>query len=172
MPITQPDIKTYLSGGVTNTNPAASLGGVRSGSGQVIDNTAANLFPNAPGSETLAGSTSFLCCYVRNEHPTITFENIRFYVSKPTDSDEDEIDIAIGSVAKNATEITIANITTQPGGGITFSHPTNYATGLVIPNLSPNDYFPIWFRRTIQANLLQAVNDNTFRFNVDGDTSA
>ena len=171
MPITQGDIKYYLSGGAGNTNPALSLGGVRSTT-QLVDNTGANLFPNAPGAETLAGSNSYLCLLVRNEHGTITFQNCRFYITQNTPSDEDEIDIAIGSVAKNTTEITIANINTAPAAGITFSHPMTYATGLVVPDLAPNDFFPLWFYRKINANLVDPVNINSFKFNVDGDTSA
>lgn len=170
MPIVQSDIKYYLSGGTTNSNPALSFGGARSTT-QLQDNTAANLFPDAPGKETLAGSIAFLCIFVRNEHGTITFQNVRFYVSQPTISTEDEIDIAIGTVAKNTNEITIANINAAPPG-VSFSHPTDYDTGLVLPDLAANDFFAIWFRRTIQANLVTPINENTFKWNVDGDTSA
>jgi hypothetical protein len=91
-------------------------------------------------------------------------------VSQLTDSTEDEITIAIGSVAKNTTEITIANINTAPAGGITFSGPTTYAAGLVIPDLAPNDFFPIWFKRLINASLVTPLAANSFKFDVDGDT--
>lgn len=172
MPVVATDIKYYLSGGAANAAPASSLGGARSTSTQLVDNTGANLFPDAGGTETLAGSTSYLCLYVRNENATVPFQNCRFYVSQNTDSTEDEIDIAIGSVAKNTTEITIANINTAPAGGITFSHPTTYAGGLVVPDLSTNDFFAIWFRRTINASLVTPLNANSFKFDVDGDTGA
>jgi hypothetical protein len=146
------------------------LGGIRSTSTTLIDNTGANLFPDAQGTETLAGSNSYLCLFVRNENGTVTFQNVRFYVSQLTDSLEDEITIAIGSVAKNTTEITVANINTAPAGGITFTGPTTYATGLVIPDLAPNDYFPIWFKRAINASLVTPLAANSFKFDVDGDT--
>lgn len=159
-----------MSGGAGNTVPASSLGGARSTTTQLVDNTGANLFPDAAGTETLAGSSSYLCLFVRNENGTVTFQNVRFYVSQLTDSTEDEITIAIGSVAKNTTEITVATINTAPAGGITFSGPTTYAGGLVIPDLAPNDYFPIWFKRVINANLVTPLAANSFKFDVDGDT--
>lgn len=170
MAIIATDIKYYLSGGAANATPASSLGGARSTSTTLVDNTGANLFPDAAGSETLAGSTAYLCLFVRNENGTVTFQNVKFYVSQNSDSTEDEIDIAIGSVAKNTTEITVANINTAPAGGITFSHPSTYAGGLTIVDLAPNDYFPIWFRRTINASLAIPLAADSFKFDVDGDT--
>jgi hypothetical protein len=165
------DIKYYLSGGAGNSTPVASLGGAISTT-ELVDNSAANLFANADGTETLAGSTKYLCLYVKNTSAQ-TFYSAQLYVTQVTTSTEDEITMALGSTALGTgTEQTIANITTAPTGLAAFSAPTTYATGLVIGDMTAGQWKAIWFKRVINASLATPVDANTFKFETDGDTAA
>jgi len=170
MAVLAADIKYYLSGGAANTNPALALGGAISTT-ELVDNSAANLFPNAAGTETLAGSTDYLCLYVKNTSAQ-TFFSAQIYVTQITTSTEDEITMALGSSAINATEQTITNITTAPTGLSAFSAPTTYATGLVIGDMVASATKAVWFKRVINASLATPVDANTFKFETDGDTAA
>lgn len=170
MAVLATDIKYYLSGGGSNTTPVASLGGVISTT-ELVDNSAANLFANAAGTETLAGSTDYLCLYVKNTSAQ-TFFSAQIYVTQITTSTEDEITMGLGSTATGTgTEQTIANITTAPSG-VSFTAPTTYATGLVIGDMTTGQWRAIWFKRVINASLATPVDSNTFKFETDGDTSA
>ena len=59
MPIVSADIKYRLSGGASNSDQNASLGGVKSS-----NEASASLFDNVSSAEAVSGDTEYRCFYV------------------------------------------------------------------------------------------------------------
>lgn len=161
MPLTESDIEYYLSGGADNTDPDASLGGAIS-STAITDNTDNNLFDDVSGDEASAGDTEYRCFYVKNDHSSITWKNVKIWINAETPG-SDQLDIALDDGGKNATAETIADESTAPSGE-SFSHPTDKASGLSLGDLAPGDYYAIWVKRVVPADCAAyAANAATFR---------
>jgi hypothetical protein len=170
MPILNTAIEFWLSGGAANTLPSASLGGARSTTTQIIDNTLHNAFALAPGTEAAAGSVKFRSFYVRNGDATRTLYNAKIFISQDSTGTQDEVDIALDGGGKNAVAEVLSDENDVPTGE-TFTHPTTYGTGLVLGDLAPGDVFPFIERRTINSSA-NAVDDSTVKITVQGDSPA
>lgn len=166
MPIVAGDIDFHLSGGTSNTDPNASLGGVISNT-QIVDNTLHNLFDKITGDESLAGDIEYRGYYVKNAHGTLTLEAAVIWIQQNTTNSE--ISIALAAEAVNVTMATIANESTAPSG-ITFSQPANKAAGLSIGNIPAGQFKGIWVKRDIGAATL-AEDAAEFHIKVEGDTA-
>jgi len=169
MAITASDIKFYLSGGGSNSDVNAALGGAIS-STEVTSASLHNLFDKVSGAEASAGDTEYRCIYVKNTHGSLTWESVKAWVSTNTPSTDSTIDIALGGEGKNGTAETVANENTAPSGE-SFSAPSSYASGLSLGDLDAGDYYPIWIRRTISASAT-AYNTDGATISVQGDTAA
>jgi|ERR1041384_5337589 hypothetical protein len=169
MPIASSDIKIFLSGGSGNTDPNASLGGVKS-STEVTDNTLNNLFDDVSGTESNAGDTEYRCVYVYNNHGTLSMQNTRVYISSNTSSADTTFDIALAGEGVNATAETVANENTAPVGE-SFSAPTTYAGGLDMGTIAAGQRYGLWIRRTVTAGAA-ADNADTATIKYDCDTAA
>ena len=169
MAIVAGDLKIYLSGGGSNTDPNASLGGVIS-STEVVDNTTHNLFDQVSGTESNAGDTEYRGVYLKNTHGSLTLQNTKVYISSNTGSADTTIDIALDGGATNATMETLTDESTAPSGE-TFTAPTTYAGGLSIGSLAAGEKKGLFIRRTVNAGAA-AVNDDAVTIKYDGDTAA
>lgn len=173
MPIVASDIVFRLSGGAANVDPNASLGGARStaGGGVITTDTLNNVWDNVSGAEGAAGDIEYRCIYVLNTHATLTYTAPKIWISADTTSTDDEVDIGLGSSAVNGTEQTVANESTAPTGGVTFTHPTTFAGGIALSDLPPTQHRAIWLRRTVNTNAA-AANANPYTLSVQGETAA
>lgn len=144
------DIGYFLSGGTSNTNIALSIGNGISNT-SITSGLSNNLFADITPTQALAGIIKFKCFYVKNLNGTQMLQSPKIWIAANTLSAYDEIDLGIGSAAKNGTEPAIANDTTAPTG-VVFTHPTSEVIGLQLPSLNPNDYQAVWARITVQAN--------------------
>ena len=169
MAILVADIKFYLSGGASNSDVDASLGGVVS-SVEVTTSSLHNLFDRVSGAEALAGDTEYRCIYTKNTHGSLTLQTAVAWISSNTPSTASTIDIGLGTSAISATEQTVANESTAPSA-VTFTAPATLGAGLAIGNLTPADTMAIWIRRTITASAGPYTTD-TVTLNVGGDTAA
>ena len=169
MPIASSDIKIFLSGGSGNTDPNASLGGVKS-STEVTDNTLNNLFDDVSGTESNAGDTEYRCVYVYNNHGTLSMQNTHVYISSNTSSADTTFDIALAGEGVNATAETVVNENTAPVGE-SFSAPTTYAAGLDMGTIAAGQRYGLWIRRTVTAGAA-ADNADTATIKYDCDTAA
>ena len=169
MPIANSDIVYRLSGGSGNTDPNASLGGVKSTTA-ITDNTLNNLWDNVSGDEGAAGDIEYRAFYVHNAHATLTLQTPVIWVSSNTTSSSDEVDIGVGTAAVNGTEQTIVNESTAPSG-VTFSHPTTKGAGLSLGNLPAGQHKAVWARRTVTAGA-GAIDANAYNITVEGDSAA
>lgn len=162
MAIISTDIKYYLSGGATNTDPALSLGGIVS-----TTEVAANaLFDDVSSAEASAGDTEYRCVYAKNTHATLTLQVAKIFIQANTTGNR--IAIALGGEGKNGTAETVANESTAPVGEV-FTQPVDYAGGLALGDVAPGETFPVWVRRTIPAAAGAATDTYTLR--VQGETN-
>lgn len=174
MSIQSSDLKYRLSGGGSNTNPAAALGGAMSTvAGGVITSGLANaLFDDVSGAEAAAGDIEYRCIYVENDHASLTLTDAVVWIDGLTDSADTELDIALDSAAVGSTAAsTAANENTAPTGGTapTFTRPTSKGAGLAIGDIPPGDYKALWIRRTVTAGAGAASDSGSIR--VEGDTA-
>ena len=165
MAIQSTDIVYRLSGGASNSDPAASLGGAKS-------STAAgtNIFDNVSSSEASAGDVEHRCIYVHNAHGSLTLQGARVWIQSNTPSTDTTVAIALAGEGVNGTAETVGNESTAPSGE-SFTTPTDYAGGLVIGDIPSGQHQGIWIRRTVSASAA-AYNNDGFTLRVQGDTAA
>jgi hypothetical protein len=169
MPIVSSDIKYRLSGGSSNTDPNASLGGVKS-STDIVDATVHNLFDIVSSAEGTAGDTEYRAFYVHNNHGSLSLLSPKVWVQTQTPSTDTTIEIAVGSAAVNGTEQTVANESTAPTG-VTFSAPSSEGAGLSLGDIPAGQHKAVWIKRIVSASAA-AYNADSVVLRVKGDTQA
>lgn len=162
MPIQPSDIQYRLSGGSFNSSPAASLGGVKSGTPASSD-----IFDDVSASESAAGSVEYRCIYVHNNHGSLALSNAVAWVPSNTPSPSTAIEIGLGTSAANGAEQTIANEKVAPSG-IMFVAGVNKADGVALGDIPAGQHRAIWLRRTVDAGASAALDGFTVR--VEGGT--
>lgn len=162
MPIASSDIKYRLSGGGSNTDPNASLGGAVSST-----DAASTIFDNVSSGEASAGDTEYRCVYVKNNHGSLTLTSPKVWIQANTPSGDTTVEISLGTSAVNGTEQTIADENTSPTG-TSFSSAANEGAGLSLGDLAPGATKAVWIKRIVTA-AAAAANDS-FTLRVKGDT--
>lgn len=172
MAITATDIVWRLSGGASNTDPDAALGGAMStvGGGVIATGVDNNVFRDVTGQEASDGDIIYRGIYVENAHGSLTWQSVVLWVDSDTTSSDDEIDIALADEAVGVAMETIADEDTAPVGP-TFTHPTTKGTGLSIGDIPFSDYKGIWLRRDVDPGA-SAVAGNSGSIRAEGDTAA
>lgn len=166
MSILASDIKFYLSGGASNSNPNASLGGVKS-SVAIVDDTLQNLFDNVTGAEHSAGDTNYRCFYVKNDSAETAY-NVKIYIDTNTPAADDTITIGKDLAGLNAEADTIANESTAPDPAVTFSTAADYANGISLGDIPAGQVYAIWVKRVVTAgSTAQANNSAILKVSVD-----
>jgi hypothetical protein len=153
MPITTPDFITRLSGGASNSDPNASLGGVISSSA-----APGSLFDDVSAAEAEAGRVEYRCVYLRNASATDTMIAAAVYVASDTPLESTSVALGVGTSAVNGSEPTVASETAAPAG-VTFSAPATPATGLALGNIPPGQHRAFWVRRTVDAESGSSASD-------------
>lgn len=169
MPIASTDIKYRLSGGASNTDPNASLGGAKS-STEITDATLHNLFDIIGSAESSAGDTEYRCFYVHNAHATLTLQSAKVWIQTNTPSTDTSAEIGLGSSAVNGTEQTVANESTAPTG-VTFSAPASEGAALTIGDIPAGQHKAIWVKRIVNASAAAYTSDSVV-IRCKGDTAA
>ena len=166
MPISNANLKWYLSGGGANTDPNASIGGARSSTV-----APSSLFDTVTGDESAAGDVEYRLVYFRNEDSDSDglIDPVVWILSN-TPSADTTIAIGIAAAGKNATETAVANENTAPAG-VSFSSPASKGAGIALPSdpYAQNDYVGVWVRRTVTAGAASAASDPA-TLRVEGDT--
>lgn len=171
MAITASDLLLRLSGGSSNSDPNASLGGVMSTTTNVIDNTSNNIFDKTTGAESTAGTTEYRGVYVLNNHGSLSLTNAVVYIGSETTSGSVDVEIGLATQGVNATMSTILNETTAPSPTVTFSDAASEGAGLSLGTLAAGQRYGVWIKRVVPA-ASAAVTDYTFTLIVKGDTEA
>jgi len=176
MAIAETDLIFRLSGGASNTDPAAALGGAMStAAGGIITKTKTfnSIFDDISGAEAAAGSVEYRCIYVQNANASLGLTSPKVWIDSNVGNVNDMIDIGLDLSGVGGTADTIATETEAPSPAVTFSHAcTSYATGLALSGtLTASGNVAIWIRRTITAGMA-ADDDEAFTLKIQGDTAA
>lgn len=168
--ITTADIKYYLSGGATNTDPNASLGGVISTT-ELVDDTLHTLFAKVGAAEALAGSTKYRALYIKNTNAaSLTLQDIVAYISSQTTSGDTSIEISVATEIADATIQTIVNEDTAPTGQ-TYISATGVAEGQDMGDLAAGSYRGVWIKRIVSAGATAYGSDEA-TIGARGETTA
>lgn len=130
------DIKYYLTGGSSNTDQAASLGGVSS-SHQIVSDVINEVFGDITPSERASGVVKYRYIDAVNEGNTDTVTH-NFYISSNTPSTDTALAVAYddtaGSHALTDDLETLASETTAPTDVTAFSAPSS-GSPIVLPSI-------------------------------------
>lgn len=168
MAIVSTDIVSRLSGGASNTDPNAAIGGAES-STAIVDASLSNLFSQVTSAEATAGSTKYRCYYVHNAHATLTMQNAQVYIATNTPSTSTDVSIGLGAAAIGSTETAVANETTAPAS-VTFSQPGS-GSPLTIGDIPAGSKKAVWVKRIVSPGAA-AYNADNVVLTVTCDTAA
>lgn len=168
MPIISTDIVYRLSGGASNTDVNASLGGAKSSTS--VGTGLHNLFDVVGSAEAATGDTEYRCVYVHNNHGTLTMQSAKIWISSNTPSTDTTVEIALGSSAVNGTETSVANENTAPSGP-TFSAPASEGAALSIGDIPAGQHKAVWIKRIINTGAA-AYNSDGCTLTTKCDTAA
>lgn len=150
-----------LTGGASNSDPNASLGGVMSSN--AISGTALNnLFDNVTPAEASAGATEYRMIDVYNSGDAAA-ESVELYCSSNTTSTSSTLhlgyDATANSHAAGTSLETLANETTAPASPvITFADRTS-GSKLALPNIAASQAVRVCVKRIITAGATNTAND-------------
>jgi hypothetical protein len=161
MAIVAKDVKFYLSGGASNANPKAALGGVISSHDDIAVDILGALFDDVTSGEATSGTTEYRCYYVKNTSADTWF-SAEVWIQSDTSSANTALAIGLdpvgnGDGVSTGVATTIANETTAPVG-VTFTAPTG-SPGLSIGNLTAGQVRAVWVRRIVSAGAAAAAED-------------
>lgn len=139
----------YLSGGASNTNPAASLGGAMSFYAP-RQHIRGSVFADLTEAQRVAGLDAYRCIYLANTHPMLSMANLTIWLDGLPANVATTMTIGADPAGVNGTATTVGAETTAPGG-VTFSGPTSYGAGINLGTLDPGDFVAVWIRRNITA---------------------
>ena len=164
MPASASDIKFFLSGGASNSDPDDSRGGVIS-SFELVNGTLENLFDVVSLSEASTGHEDYRCFYIKNINLTDSIFDIRAWIETNTPSPTTTVAIGadpagVGDGVTTGVAVTIVGEVTAPAG-VVFTTPGNAGAG--VPGgvtLLPEQCIAIWVRRTISAGTSPVPSDD------------
>lgn len=155
MPIVSTDIKYRLSGGASNTDQNASIGGAKSS-----NEVSSSLFDTVGSAEAAAGDIEYRCLYVHNAHATLTMLSAVLWIQSNTPSSGTSVDVGVGAAAVNATETAVANENTAPAS-VTFSAAANEGAAIALGDIPAGQHRAVWVRRTVTAGAAAYTADGT-----------
>ena len=141
-----------LTGGASNNDPNASLGGTRS-SVAVSGTAMNNLFDNVSPDEATAGDVEYRAVDLVNTGDA-TAVSVTAYFEPNTSSADTQL--AVGSDGVESTK-SIADEGAAPAG-VSFTEPTSGAK-LSLPNIPAGEGCRLFFRRTVTAGAGNTAND-------------
>jgi hypothetical protein len=174
MAINASNLKWFLTGGSTNTNPLTSLGGVVSS--LTVDPT--TLFDTVTGDQAAAGTVEYRVIALKNEDATTGgWQDVRLWIDANTSGGDDVRMFAPASGSKNLTFTAGAAESNSPSGlGLTnstmfVSTNTSKANGFVLGTLTQNEYICIAIMRSVPSSCA-ATATSSFQIKAEGDSNA
>jgi len=154
MPVSPSEIVLRLSGGPTNTDPDAAIGGAKSATAATPGQ--GGLFRDVTIAEAGAGVTLYRCFYVENTNPADVASAVGVFIASQSSSPDSVVEVGVGASGINSTETSIADEFTAPAGVSFSSAAANATTALAIGNLPPGEHGVVWFKLTVSPG---AAND-------------
>lgn len=171
MPIASSDIVLRLSGGASNTDPNASIGGAMStaGGGIITTDTMNNDMDDITSAEASAGITIYHAYFYQNAHGSLTYIAPKFYIASQTSSSDTSVEVALAGEAKNTAAETLSpNVETTAPSGEAFTSPGNFAGGIALGDLNFSDYKGIWVKYIVGSSAAAVLD--AYTLGVQGDT--
>ena len=165
MAIVATDLRFYLSGGGSNTDPDAALGGAIS-----TAQASSNLFDDIGTAEAAAGDVEYRAYYVKNPNVTDTAYAVKVWIAADSIATSTSLQIALADEGVANTIETIANESTAPSGP-TFDDAEDLANALTLGDLEPGEAHGVWIKRTVTATTVAFAND-TATIRVQANTAA
>lgn len=170
MTILDSELHFRLSGGASNTDPDAALGGIMSTTTDIVDNTAENLFDHTTGAESSAGDTEYRCFFVFNDNDTLVYQGAKIWIDSETTHTNANVELGLDLAGVNADADTIADENTAPSPAVTFVEANGEGNALTLGDIPANGRYAVWARRTIGAGCL-AKNAYTTVFKMKGSSA-
>lgn len=184
MPIVSTDIVQLYSMGASGGAPGAStsnqsLGGMISTTIIDEDEIANNILPDVPSAQVAAAArTMYKCCYVRNDHDSLTLTDAVIWAVNGDPDDPDlwpenpdvTVDVGLDPAATGDPSTTVIGSTTSTPSGVTFAGTAvSKETGLAIGDLAPGEYKAYWIKVRVAQNA--SLANAKVIFPVEGDTA-
>lgn len=165
MAIASSDIHYRLSGGSSNSDPTASLGGAKS----TTTDATTTILPDVTGAQSAAGITQYRGVVVSNEHGSLTYQSVKVWISTDTPSADTDADVALAAEAVNTQMASIGAETTAPTS-VTFANTAvSFASGLSIGDIPSTQFKGVWLKRVVTAGAAAAAD--SFTVSAQGDTN-
>ena len=170
MPVSALNLRYFLSGGASNSDPLLSIGGAKS-SVQLSSTALHNLFDRVTGDEAAAGVTRYRWLYFSNVDANasgLMAPVVLYFTALPTNGDF----ITAGVFAtKNTPVAALATELVAPSPALSFSAPLTKAAGISLPTepYAQGDYVGICFKHTVSAGRISSIG-NIFSWAVVGDS--
>ena len=168
MPIVPSNLDYYYSGGASNTDAEASLGGAKStvAGGIIVSGQSNNDMDDITGQESEDGIEIYRAFFLQNNHATLTFQTPKLYIESQTSSSTTEVSVGVAPEAKNTAIELLSDEESIPT--VTFMQPANAAAGLSLVDLDSGDYVGWWIKYNVTAGTA-AISDS-YTTTVQGDT--
>lgn len=131
MPITVSDIGYYKS-----SNPDSDGGTI---SASIDDSTLNNVFPDITPKEASGKVVIYRKIFVKNNHPSLNWSDVKFYRSYDPSSDYDQIYLGLGTA------------TDTDGSHVTYYDVDTLGEGLDVGTLAPTATKALWMKRVVTA---------------------
>ena len=139
-----------LTGGASNSDPNACLGGV--GSSVSLSGTRLNnLFDDVLASEADSGDVEYRALDIYNDGDAEA-TGISFYISSQSTSEDTSVSVGLDSTTQ-----TVATESNAPSG-VTFTEPTQ-GSPLSVSNIAVGGRQRFWVRRTVSASAENLAED-------------
>ena len=168
MAITGADLKKLLTGGASNSDPNASIGGVVS-SVELVNNMKNNLFDKVSAQEAEDGLEDYRCEALKNDHASLTYKGAKVWIRQQTTSSDTAVLIGASADGINTNPTAIADDSTAPTG-VTFTSPATEAAAISIGDIPPGEFFCYWTKRDVDPNAAAAADQ--YQIEVIGETDA
>src|SRR6056297_1755136 len=137
-------------GNANASSPNGSLGGYISTT-ELVSDSLHNLFDFVSGDENLNMDSEYRCIFVHNNNATDTFLNVKAFIFEQAVGGADAFmgvdPTAVSALASaSAQAVVIVDEGTAPSG-VSFSQPSDYASGLSLGDIGPGEVKALWFRR-------------------------
>ena len=158
---------TLRYSGGSGYNGAADKGVLSVGGGisntLVADNVLNSAWDDVTFGEATAGESEYRCFYLRNSHPTLTAYDVRMWIDTNTVAPGEEIQIAVGAAAVNATESAVANENTSPPSGtVFFTTAPDENSAIVLGDIPALQYRAFWIKRVVNPASVSTI-DNFYK---------
>jgi hypothetical protein len=108
--------------------------------------------------EALTGSTAYRCFYVHNTNLVDTLTAAEIYISVRTPNPSTSCELGLGTSGLNGIEQSIVSENIAPVGVVFL--PTSDGSPLVIGNLGPDEFYPIWIKRIVNSDAQGYASDS------------